>query len=59
MTQALPPVLGGVAPYLGVSDAGKAADFYVKALAATEVLRMPPDKRAATCTSIFWSTAAR
>jgi len=45
MTQSLPPVLGGVAPYLGVSNAGKAADFYVKALAATEVLRMPPDEK--------------
>ena len=38
MTDTLHPVLGGVAPYLGVSDAGKAADFYVKALAATEVI---------------------
>jgi PhnB protein len=53
MTEALPQVLGGVAPYLGVSDAGKAADFYVKALGATEVLRMPT-RRAATCTSIWW-----
>lgn len=59
MTQSLPPVLGGVAPYLGVSSAGKAADFYVKALGASEVLRMPPMRRAATCTSISWSTAAR
>ena len=45
MTQALPQVLGGVAPYLGVSDAAKAADFYVKALGANEVLRMPPDDK--------------
>ena len=45
MTQALPPVLGGVAPYLGVNGAGKAADFYVKALTATEVNRMPPDEK--------------
>src|ERR1044071_6447158 len=45
MTQSLPPVLGGVAPYLGVSNAGKAADFYVKALAASEILRMPPDEK--------------
>ncbi|MPZ34330.1 MAG: VOC family protein [Rhodospirillales bacterium] len=45
MTQALPPVLGGVAPYLSVSNAGKAADFYVKALGATEVVRMPPDDK--------------
>jgi uncharacterized glyoxalase superfamily protein PhnB len=45
MTNTLPPVLGGVAPYLGVNGAGKAADFYVKALAATEVNRMPPDEK--------------
>ncbi len=45
MTNTLPPVLGGVAPYLGVNSASKAADFYVKALAATEVLRMPPDDK--------------
>jgi uncharacterized glyoxalase superfamily protein PhnB len=45
MTQALPPVLGGVAPYLNVDGAGKAADFYVKALGATEVNRMPPDEK--------------
>lgn len=45
MTQALPPVLGGVAPYLSVSDAGKAADYYVKAFGATEVMRVPPDEQ--------------
>ena len=45
MTEPLPPVLGGVAPYLGVSNAGQAADFYVTALGATEVLRMPPDEK--------------
>jgi PhnB protein len=45
MTQALPPVLGGVAPYLGVSSAAEAADFYVKALGAKEILRMPPDDK--------------
>ena len=45
MTEALPPVRGGVAPYLSVSDAGKAADFYVKALGAQELLRMPPDEK--------------
>ena len=45
MTAANPPVLGGVAPYLGVSDAGKAADFYKKAFAASEVRRLPPDEK--------------
>jgi uncharacterized glyoxalase superfamily protein PhnB len=45
MTRANPPVLGGVAPYLGVSDAGKAADFYKKAFGAMEVMRMPPDEK--------------
>ena len=45
MTQALPPVLGGVAPYLSVSNAGKAAEFYVKAFGATEAIRMPPDEK--------------
>ena len=45
MTEALPPVLGGVCPYLGVSNAGKAADFYVAALGAKEVMRMPPDEK--------------
>ena len=45
MTAANPPVLGGVAPYLGVSNAGKAADFYAKAFGATEVMRMPPDEK--------------
>jgi uncharacterized glyoxalase superfamily protein PhnB len=45
MTAANPPVLGGVAPYLGVSDAGKAADFYKKAFGAMEVMRMPPDDK--------------
>ena len=45
MTQSLPQVLGGVAPYLGVSNAGEAAAFYVKALGANEVMRMPPDDK--------------
>jgi len=45
MTQANPPVLGGVAPYLSVSSAGKAAEFYVKAFGATEAIRMPPDEK--------------
>lgn len=42
MTNA-PPVLGGPCPYLSVSNAAKAAEFYVKALDAKEVMRMPPD----------------
>jgi uncharacterized glyoxalase superfamily protein PhnB len=42
-----PPVevKGGVVPYLSVSDAGKAADFYVKAFGATEAFRYPPDDK--------------
>src|SRR5260370_34572460 len=45
MTAANPPVLGGVAPYLGVSNAGKAADFYKKAFGASEAMRLPPDDK--------------
>ena len=45
MTAANPPVLGGVAPYLGVSNASKAADFYAKAFGASEVARLPPDEK--------------
>jgi PhnB protein len=45
MSHENPPVLGGVAPYLTVSDAGKAADFYVEALGAAEVRRLPPDDK--------------
>ncbi|WP_229600348.1 VOC family protein [Reyranella humidisoli] len=40
-----PPVLGGPCPYLSVSNAGKAADFYVAAFGAKEVARMPPDDK--------------
>lgn len=40
-----PPVLGGPCPYLSVSNAGKAADFYVTAFGAQEVARMPPDDK--------------
>lgn len=42
---ALPPALGGVVPYLSVSNAGKAADFYVAAFGGREVMRMPPDEK--------------
>lgn len=45
MSNELPPVLGGVAPYLSVSNAGAAADFYVKAFGAKEAVRMPPDDK--------------
>ena len=38
-------VLGGVAPYLNVEGAGKAADFYIRAFGATEMARMPPDDK--------------
>ncbi len=42
---AAPPVLGGPCPYLSLSDAAKAADFYVEAFGAKEVRRMPPDDK--------------
>ena len=42
---AAPPVLGGPCPFLSVSNAGQAAAFYVEALDATEVMRMPPDDK--------------
>jgi PhnB protein len=40
-----PPVLGGPCPYLSVSNAAQAAAFYVEALGAQEVMRMPPDDK--------------
>ena len=40
-----PPVLGGPCPYLSVSNASQAAEFYAKALGAREVMRMPPDDK--------------
>lgn len=40
-----PPVLGGPCPYLSVSNAAKATDFYMKALGAREVRRLPPDDK--------------
>ncbi|MBL0897642.1 MAG: glyoxalase/bleomycin resistance/extradiol dioxygenase family protein [Reyranella sp.] len=40
-----PPVLGGPCPYLSVQGAAKASDFYVEALGAREVMRMPPDDK--------------
>jgi uncharacterized glyoxalase superfamily protein PhnB len=44
----LPPVLGGVAPYLTVSNATAAAEFYGKAFGATPVGSMPPDANGRT-----------
>jgi uncharacterized glyoxalase superfamily protein PhnB len=38
-------VKGGLAPYLNVSDASKAAEFYVKAFGAEEAFRYPPDDK--------------
>jgi PhnB protein len=48
MTAANPPVLGGVAPYLGVRNAGEATHFYEKAFGAAEGMRMPPDEKGRT-----------
>jgi PhnB protein len=45
---AKPEVLGGVAPYLSIGDAGGAAAFYKRAFGAREVNRMPPDDRGRT-----------
>jgi uncharacterized glyoxalase superfamily protein PhnB len=39
------PVTGGVAPYLNVEGAIKAADFYVQAFGAEDVARIPPDDK--------------
>jgi len=41
----LPPVSGGIVPYLSPSNAAQAADFYVKAFGAQELYRMPPDEK--------------
>jgi uncharacterized glyoxalase superfamily protein PhnB len=43
-----PEVLGGVAPYLGVSNASAAAEFYKRAFGAEEVFRHPADKKGRT-----------
>lgn len=45
MTDLNQPVLGGVAPYLQVSDADKAAVFYAKAFGAREIARAPADDK--------------
>lgn len=38
-------VKGGVVPYLSVSNAAAAADFYAKAFGAVEAFRYPPDEK--------------
>ena len=45
---ALPAVLGGVAPYLFIAGAAKAADFYKRAFAAKEVYRHALDDKGRT-----------
>ena len=45
---ALPAVLGGVAPYLFIAGAAKAADFYRRAFAAKEVYRHALDDKGRT-----------
>jgi PhnB protein len=47
-TRTNPEVLGGVAPYLTVGNAGDAAAFYGRAFAAREVARMPADEQGRT-----------
>jgi uncharacterized glyoxalase superfamily protein PhnB len=44
----LPPVSGGIVPYLSPSNATEAADFYVKAFAAEVIYRIPPDEKGRT-----------
>ncbi|WP_439815131.1 VOC family protein [Zavarzinia sp. CC-PAN008] len=43
-----PEVLGGVAPYLQVDGAGRAAAFYAAAFGAQEVARQPDDAQGRT-----------
>jgi PhnB protein len=45
---ALPEVRGGVAPYLFIAGAAKAADFYKRAFDAKEVFRHPLDDKGRT-----------
>ena len=46
--QEMPPVLGGIVPYLMVGGASKAALFYEQAFAAREVYRQPSDDQGRT-----------
>jgi len=45
---AIPEVLGSIAPYLFLSGATKAADFYKRAFGAKEVYRHPVDDKGRT-----------
>jgi PhnB protein len=42
------PVSGGIVPYLSPSNAGEAADFYLKAFGAQDLYRIPPDEQGRT-----------
>ncbi|WP_029073496.1 VOC family protein [Kaistia adipata] len=44
----MPKVLSGVTPYLSVGGAVKASEFYQRALAAQEVMRVPVDEKGRT-----------
>ena len=44
----LPPVSGGIAPYLNPNNATQAADFYIKAFGAEDLYRIPPDEQGRT-----------
>jgi PhnB protein len=44
----LPEVLGGVVPYLQVSNASAAAEFYSRAFGAREMFRQPSDAQGRT-----------
>lgn len=41
----MPPALGGPIPYLQLSDAAVAADFYAQAFGAEIAAKMPPDDK--------------
>jgi PhnB protein len=45
---ARPQVLGGVAPYLMLDGASRAAQFYQRAFGAEEVARQPADSKGST-----------
>ncbi|WP_157017065.1 VOC family protein [Mesorhizobium xinjiangense] len=44
----MPPVKGGLTPYLGIDGAAKAAEFYTRAFAAEEAYVVPPDEKGRT-----------
>ena len=46
--QTLPPVKGGLTPYLTVDGAIKAVEFYKKAFAAEVAMVQPPDEKGRT-----------